>query len=94
MVEAKSDRPTLETQVWVSEGNRYTHIRCKIKPGNLPLLKNVSPFKDVPNCLTLLDDPTALVELTSEQVNVLADLSCWNVTENADLFRSLLPACP
>ena len=51
------------------------------------------PFRYFPNYLTIDEDPgvlPSLVSLTKEQVNLLADLTCWEVTENADTFKALL----
>jgi hypothetical protein len=38
----------------------------------------------------MLENGLELVELTPEQVNLLADLTCWNITSQADVFRSVL----
>ena len=53
------------------------------------------PFRYFPNYLTIDEDPgilPSLVSLTKEQVNLLADLTCWDVTENGDTFKALLAA--
>jgi hypothetical protein len=56
------------------------------------------PFRYFPNYLTVDQNPgdlPSLVYLTNEQVNLLADLTCWEVTDNANTFTSLLaPASP
>jgi hypothetical protein len=47
------------------------------------------PFVRFPNYRTRDQNPGALTRLTPEQVNLLAELSCWNVMSNADVFRRL-----
>ena len=50
------------------------------------------PFKHFPNYRTMEEDGMLdLVELTPRQVNLLADLSCWNVTHNREEFEIMLP---
>ena len=55
------------------------------------------PFRDFPNYLTIDEDPgilPSLVQLTKEQVNLLADLTCWDITQNSDTFTELLAPTP
>lgn len=47
-----------------------------------------SNFERFPHYRTFLENPPALIDLTPGQVNALAHLSCWNVTENKDLISS------
>jgi len=47
------------------------------------------PFVRFPNYRTRDQNPGALIRLTSDQINLLAELSCWNVTSNADVFTAL-----
>lgn len=50
------------------------------------------PFKHFPNYRTMEEDGVLdLVELSPRQVNLLADLSCWNVTHNKNVFEQMLP---
>ncbi|MCP4627559.1 MAG: hypothetical protein GY850_29195 [bacterium] len=50
------------------------------------------PFKHFPNYRTMEEDGVLdLVELSPRQVNLLADLSCWNVTRNKNVFEQMLP---
>lgn len=51
------------------------------------------PFQRFPNYKTTGQNADyELVELTPQQVNLLADLSCWNITnsESATVFKSVL----
>lgn len=53
------------------------------------------PFKHFPNYRTMEEDGLLdLVELSPRQVNLLADLSCWNVTQNKHVFEKMLPEVP
>ncbi len=70
--------------------NELDHsIRNKIRRGNHSWLAH-GPFHAFPNYATAGDNFLDLVELTAEQVNLLADLTCWGVTENAAVFRDVL----
>lgn len=64
-------------------------IRKEIKKGNRRHFKT-GKFKHFPNYKTVDENFLDLVELTPEQVNLLADLCCWNVLENQDTFKELL----
>ena len=48
------------------------------------------PFAHFPHYRTRGQNPGSLIRLTPSQVNLLAALSCWTVTEHAPLFRELL----
>ena len=51
------------------------------------------PFQHFPNYKTIGQNHVyELVELTPQQVNLLADLSCWNITnpDSAAVFQELL----
>ena len=48
------------------------------------------PFPEFPNYATIGENPADIVQLTFEQVNLLADLTCWCVTSNESTFRSFL----
>jgi hypothetical protein len=54
--------------------------RCKLLPG---------PFKRFPHYKTGTEIPLHLIELTHPQVRLLADLTCWCVTSNAERIRAL-----
>lgn len=43
-----------------------------------------------PNYRTFLQNPPAVIDLRPDQVDLLANLSCWNVTSNEELFRGFL----
>lgn len=47
------------------------------------------PFKHFPHYKTISEIPLELIDLTDAQVRLLADLSCWCVTSNADRFARL-----
>ena len=38
----------------------------------------------------MLENGLEIVELTPEQVNPLADLTCWNITSQAEALISIL----
>ena len=64
-----------------------------IEKGNPETGKPEGPFRLFPNYKTIgQNSEHELVELTAEQVNLLADLSCWNITnsESAAVFKTLL----
>ncbi|MEM7114440.1 MAG: hypothetical protein AAF614_18540 [Chloroflexota bacterium] len=63
-------------------------IQRDIDRGNESLI-DFGPFKHFPNYKTMLENGLDLVELTPEQVNLLADLSCWNMLQSQDLLESL-----
>ena len=71
------------------EGLLDVKIRQAIKKGNHAWLFS-GPFKNFPNYSTVDENFLELVELSPEQVNLLADLCCWNITSNAGTFRDLL----
>jgi Patatin-like phospholipase len=48
------------------------------------------PFANFPTYLVNGQNEPGSLALTPEQINLLADLSCWNVTENAQVFEDLL----
>ena len=54
------------------------------------LLKNNIFLKDFPLYKTFGQDLTGVINLSATQSNLLAHLSCWNVTSNASLFQSML----
>ncbi|HEX9887720.1 MAG TPA: hypothetical protein VGA70_14580 [Longimicrobiales bacterium] len=71
------------------EGQLPADVAQAIADGNAS--KPSGPFQHFPNYLTMFQNSyTELVELTAEQVNLLAALSCWNVTENAATFKAFL----
>ena len=75
--------------VWESQLGQP--IRKAIRKGNRrwPLFGH-GPFKAFPHYATMGENLLDLVELTPEQVNLLADLCCWTVTDNVDAFRNAL----
>jgi hypothetical protein len=64
-------------------------IRKEINKGNRRHFKR-GKFRHFPNYKTVDENFLDLVELTPEQVNLLAHLCCWNVLENRDTFKDLL----
>ncbi len=71
------------------ESQLSSEIQREIERGNHAWLFH-GPFRKFPNYSTVDENGLHLVELTPEQVNLLADLSCWNITSNANTFRDLL----
>lgn len=69
-------------------GDRW--VRWNIRRGNCWL--PTGPFRHFPHYKTVDEDFLELVELTSAQVRLLADLCCFTVTSNAKLFCDLLGA--
>ena len=67
-------------------------VRRQIDKGNAP--GHHGDFPNFPNYKTVGENSGKLiphlVKLTEKQVNLLADLSCWNVTSNESTFVSLL----
>jgi len=51
-------------------------IRKQIEQGNPVTGKPTGPFQNFPNYLTVEQNPDCLVQLTSEQVTLLADFAC------------------
>ena len=43
-----------------------------------------------PNYRTFFQNPPAVIDLSAKQVNMLANLSCWNVMTNAAAFEQML----
>ncbi|MEM7294589.1 MAG: hypothetical protein AAF420_14510, partial [Pseudomonadota bacterium] len=43
-----------------------------------------------PHYKTFFQNPPAVIDLSGKQVNMLAHLSCWNITRNEDVFREML----
>lgn len=64
-------------------------IQKEIKKGNRHHFKH-GKFKHFPNYKTVDENFLDLVELTPRQVNLLADLCCWNVLQNADTIKNML----
>ena len=65
------------------------NIRQDIDDGNRDALPT-GPFKHFPNYPTIAEQSLDLVELTTAQVNLLADLSCWTLTNNAERVTQVL----
>ncbi len=63
-------------------------IRRAIDAGQPP--RATGPFANFPFYRTEGQNPGCLVRLTAPQVNLLADLSCWTVIENAALLSEVL----
>ena len=72
---------------WESRLEPSTGIRRAIEVGNAA---GEGPFKDFPTYPVSGENRPGSLALTPEQINLLADLSCWNVTDNADVFEDLL----
>ena len=69
-------------------------IQKNIEHGNHSWLFH-GPFLDFPNYKTTGEDGLlSLVELTPQQVNLLADLTCWGVMQNDKPMSDLLAAPP
>lgn len=65
-----------------------SHLQAQISLGNGPI--PLGPFRHFPNYLTVDQNLLDLVQLTPAQVNLLADLSCWNVMQSATALQTLL----
>lgn len=63
-------------------------VRWNIHRGNHCRLF-AGPFKHFPHYKTISEIPLELIDLTDAQVRLLADLSCWCVTSNAERFAEL-----
>jgi hypothetical protein len=48
------------------------------------------PFVSFPNFQVAGQNAPGSIALTPEQINLLADVACWNITANADLFAKVL----
>ncbi len=72
---------------WESQLKRS--IRWQISLGNKGF-GFLSPYRDFPNYKTIDEDVLDLVELTPRQVNLLADLTCWTITENQATIQKFL----
>jgi hypothetical protein len=48
------------------------------------------PFVDFPNYQVSGQNVPGSIALTPEQINLLGDVSCWNITANAEMFAELL----
>ncbi len=67
-------------------------VRRAVKRGNRGWWCCRGPFAHFPNYKTVGENTLEMVELTDAQVRLLADLACWTVTENRELFEGLLGA--
>ena len=56
---------------------------------NLPE-HELGPLRHFPNYDTVLQNPLDPVSLTAQQVNLLADMFCWGICQEPDLFRQWL----
>ena len=75
---------------WERHIRKQTGIPTAIDAGNERLASG--PFRRFPNYLVYGQNTPGSVALTREQINLLADLSCWNVTSNAKTFSAGLGA--
>ncbi len=64
-------------------------IRFWIKLGNNPILP-IGPYRNFPNYDTVDENLLDIVQLTRRQVNLLADLTCWNLTEHRRVIDEFL----
>lgn len=81
-----SDRvPEWERRIPIGSG-----VPRAIKTGNASV--PYGPFAHFPNYPVSGQNAPGSLRLTSEQINLAADLGCWNVLEHASIFRALL-AC-
>lgn len=79
----------LTTEQFYAKGLGEVTLKEAIESGNAS--KPEGPFKLFPNYATAFQNHDyELVELTAMQVNLLADLSCWNITENQAVFKQML----
>ena len=81
----------LTTEEFYAKGLGDVTLKEAIEKGNEKT--PTGPFQYFPNYLTARQNGGAsLVELTPKQVNLLADLSCWNITnkDSAPLFKKIL----
>ena len=67
-----------------------TGIPAAIEAGNGP--QPCGPFRYFPHYRVTGQNSPGSLALTPQQVNLLADLSCWNIVENAASFHSLFEA--
>lgn len=65
-----------------------SHLQEQINLGNSPI--PLGPFRHFPNYLTVDEDLLDLVKLTPAQVNLLANLSCWNILQSQSILQTLL----
>ena len=76
---------------WLDFWPIHLTLKDAIAKGNEP--NPWGPFMHFPNYRTVEENGLLdLVELTPQQVNLLADLSCWNVIHNQEVFEEMLPA--
>lgn len=64
-------------------------VRWNIRSGNRKCLP-CGPFKHFPHYNTIDQNGLELIELSSAQVKLLAELACWTVRSNRTLFESLM----
>jgi hypothetical protein len=64
-----------DLQAQIQEGNEPTHPK--------------GPFVHFPNYKTIDEDAWDIVQLTAPQVNLLADLTCWTVSNSPDVQQVL-----
>ena len=62
-------------------------LKTMVREGQMA---GTGPFSHFPHYLTRGQNPGALIRLTPRQVNLLADLSSWNVVANHDTLRDVL----
>ncbi len=75
---------------WLDFWPVHLTLKEAIEKGNDS--KPWGPFTHFPNYLTVEENGLLdLVELTPQQVNLLADLSSWNVIHNKNVFEEMLP---
>jgi hypothetical protein len=63
-------------------------VPAAIEAGNAPTPHG--PFVGFPNYQVSGQNAPGSIALTTEQINLLGDVSCWNVTVNAEMFACLL----
>jgi len=81
----------LTTEEFHAKGLGDVTLKEAIEKGNEKI--PTGPFQYFPNYLTAGQNGyTEMVELTPEQVNLLADLSCWSIInkDSAPLFKKIL----
>lgn len=73
---------------WEARLDRATGIPTAIEAGNQ--VEPYGPFRYLPSYLTEGQNISGSIALTPQQINLLAELSCWNVTSRAARMMAFL----
>ena len=71
------------------EADLPADIRADIDKGNAGGLFH-GPYRDFPNYLTMGENTLELLELTAPQVNLLAHLTAWTVTQQRGPIEAMI----